>query len=106
MEHAETNHLERSQTAARLDLSSECQYYRVAVLNLLAAIVICWNAAPALAAHGALLIAFAQSRHRVSQARARSATHRRGRTSKRWLLGLRFTAVSNHPPTTKVQVTS
>ena len=42
MEHAETKHLER---AARFDLPSEGQHYRMAGLNLLAPIVICWNTA-------------------------------------------------------------
>ena len=42
MEPAETKHLER---AARFDLSSEGKHYRMAGLNLLAAIVIYWNGA-------------------------------------------------------------
>ena len=45
MEHAETKHLERAPAAARFDRSSEGRHYCMAGLNLLAAIVICWNTA-------------------------------------------------------------
>ena len=42
MEHVQTKHLER---VAWFDFSSEGQHYRMAGINLLAAIVIYWNTA-------------------------------------------------------------
>ena len=42
MTHAEKKHLER---AARFDRSSEAQHYRMARLNLITPIIICWNTA-------------------------------------------------------------